>query len=54
MSVRQYVVSDPQQQIDKACIKKYKVVRNDRSDRYHEMETKDFETQFRPLQTIKS
>ena len=42
-----------QQQMEKAYIKTYKVVHTDRPDRYNEMDyTKDFETQFRPLQLI--
>ena len=42
-----------QQQIGKAYIKNYKVVQNDRPDRYYDLDyTKDFETQFRPLQLI--
>ena len=42
-----------QQQKEKENIKTYKVVHNDRPDRYYEMDyTKDFETQFRPLQFI--
>ena len=37
----------------KAYIKTYKVAHNDRPDRYYEKDyTKDFETQFRPLQLI--
>ena len=42
-----------QQQIEKAYIKTYEIVPNDRPDRYYEIYyTKDFETQFRPLQLI--
>ena len=42
-----------QQQMEKAYIKTYKVIHNDRPDRYNEMDyTKNFETQFRPLQLI--
>ena len=42
-----------QQQMEKAYIKTYKVAHNDRPDRYYEKNyTKDFETQFRPLQLI--
>ena len=42
-----------QQQMEKAYIKTYKVVHNDRPDRYYDRDyTKDFETQFRPLQLI--
>ena len=42
-----------QQQLEKACIKTFKIVHNVRQDRYYEMDyTKDFETQFRPLQLI--
>ena len=42
-----------QQQMEKAYIKTYKVVHNDRPDRYYDRNyTKDFETQFRPLQLI--
>ena len=42
-----------QQQIEKAYIKTYKEVHNDRPDRYFELDhSKDFETQFRPLQLI--
>ena len=37
----------------KKLTSKLEKVHNDRSDRYHEMDyTKDFETQFRPLQMI--
>ena len=39
-----------QQQMEKACIRTYKIVHNDRPDRFYEIDhTKDFETQFRPL-----
>ena len=42
-----------QQQMEKAYISTYKVVHNDRPDRYYAMDyTNDFETQFRPLQTV--
>ena len=42
-----------QQQIEKACIRTYKIVHNDRPDRFYEIDhTKDFETQFRPLPVI--
>ena len=42
-----------QQQMEKACIRTYKIVHNDRPDRFHEIDyTKDFETQFRPLPLI--
>ena len=42
-----------QQQMEKAYIKTYKVVHNDRPDRYYDMDyTKDFASQFRPLQMI--
>ena len=42
-----------QQQMEKSSIKTHKKVHNDRPDRYYEMNyTKDFETQFRPLQSI--
>ena len=42
-----------QQQMEKACIRTYKIVHNDRSDRFYEIDyTKDFETQFRPLPLI--
>ena len=42
-----------QQQMEKAYIKTYKEVRNDRPDRYYDCDyTKAFETQFRPLQLI--
>ena len=42
-----------QQQKEKEYIKTYKVVHNERPDRYYEMDyTKDFETQFHPLQLI--
>ena len=42
-----------QQQIEKAHIKTYKIVHNDRPGPYYEKYyTKDFETQFRPLQLI--
>ena len=36
--------------LEKACIRTYKIVHNDRPDRFYEIDyTKDFETQFRPL-----
>ena len=39
-----------QQQMEKAYIKTYKEVHNDRPDRYYDFDyTKDFETQFLPL-----
>ena len=39
-----------QQQMEKAYIKTYKTVHNDRPDRYYDMDyTQNFETQFRPL-----
>ena len=39
--------------MEKAYIKTYKEVRNDRPDRYYDFgNTKDIETQFRPLQLI--
>ena len=42
-----------QQQKEKACIRTYKIVHNDRPDRFYEIDyTKDFETQFRPLPLI--
>ena len=42
-----------QQQMEKAYIKTYKVVHNDRPDRYYDMDyTKDFETHFCLLQLI--
>ena len=42
-----------QQQMEKAYTKTYKVVHNDRPDRYYGMDyTKDFETQFRHWQLI--
>ena len=42
-----------QQQMEKACIRTYKTVHNDRPDRFYEIDhTKDFETQFRPLPLI--
>ena len=42
-----------QQQKKKACIRTYKIVHNDRPDRFYEIDhTKDFETQFRPLPLI--
>ena len=42
-----------QQQMEKAHIKTYKTAHVDRRDRYYEKDyTKDFETQFRPLQII--
>ena len=41
------------QQMEKAYIKTYKEVHNDRPDRYNDFDyTKEFETQFRPLQLI--
>ena len=44
-----------QQQMEKACIRTYKIVHNDRPDRFYEIDyTKDFETQFRPLPVIKN
>ena len=39
-----------QQQTEKTYIKTYKIVENDRPDRYYEMYTKVFETQFSFLQ----
>ena len=42
-----------QQQMEKACIRTYEIVNNDRPDGFYEIDhTKDFETQFRPLQVI--
>ena len=42
-----------QQQMEKAYIKTYKQVYNDRPDRFYETDyTKDFETQFRPLPLV--
>ena len=42
-----------QQQMEKAYIRTYKIVHNDRPDRFYEIDyTKDFETQFRPLPLI--
>ena len=42
-----------QQQMEKACIRTYKIVHNDCPDRFYEIDhTKDFETQFRPLPLI--
>ena len=42
-----------QQQMEKACIRTYKTVHNDRPDRFYGIDhTKDFETQFRPLPVI--
>ena len=42
-----------QQQMEKAYIKTYKMVHNDRPDRYYDIDyTTAFETQFRPLQQI--
>ena len=42
-----------QQQMEKACIKTYKQVHNDRPDQFYETDyTKDFETQFRPLPLV--
>ena len=42
-----------QKQMEKAYIKTYKVVHNDRPDRYYDRDyAKDFETQFRPLHLI--
>ena len=42
-----------QQQMEKAYFKTYKTAHNNRPDRYYEKYyTKDFETQFRPLQLI--
>ena len=42
-----------QQQKEKAYIKTLKIINKDRPDRYYEMDsTKDFVTQFRPLQMI--
>ena len=42
-----------QQQMEKACIRTYKIVHSDRPDRFYEIDyTKDFETQFRPLPLI--
>ena len=42
-----------QQQKKKAYIRTYKIVHNDRPDRFYEIDyTKDFETQFRPLPLV--
>ena len=42
-----------QQQMEKAYIKTYKAVHNDRPDRYYDMDyTENLETQFRPLPLI--
>ena len=42
-----------QQQMEKAYFKTYKQVHKDRPDRFYEIDyTKDFETQFRPLQLV--
>ena len=42
-----------QQQMEKACIKIYKLVHNDRPDIFYSIDyTQDFDTQFRPLQLI--
>ena len=42
-----------QQQMEKACIRTYKIVHNDHPDRFYEIDhTKDFETQLRPLPLI--
>ena len=42
-----------QQQIEKSRIRTYKIVSNFRPDRHYELDyTKDYETQFRPLQMI--
>ena len=42
-----------QQQMEKSCIRTYKLVHNDRPDRFYGNDhTKDFETQFRPLPLI--
>ena len=42
-----------QQQMEKAYIKTYKLVHNDRPDRYYEKDyTADYQTRFRPLQLI--
>ena len=39
--------------MEKACIRTYKIVHNDRPDRFYEIDhTKDFVTQFRPLPLI--
>ena len=39
--------------MEKACIRTFKIVHNDRPDRFYEIDhTKDFETQFRPLPLI--
>ena len=43
-----------QQQMEKACIRTYKIVHIDRPDRFYEIDhTKNFGTQFRPLPLIK-
>ena len=42
-----------QQEMEKAYIRTYKIVHNDRPDRFYEIDyTNDFETQFRPLPLI--
>ena len=42
-----------QQQMEKTCIRTYKIVHNDRPDRFYEIDhTKDFESRFRPLPLI--
>ena len=39
--------------MEKACIRTYKKIHNDRPDRFYEIDhTKDFETQFQPLPLI--
>ena len=56
VNIRQYVKDTNciqsvvwQQQIEKAYIKTYKAVHNDRPDQYYDMDyTKNFTTQFRP------
>ena len=43
-----------QQQMEKACMRTYKIVHNDRPDRFYEIDyTNDFETQFRHLPLVK-
>ena len=62
VNIRQYVKDTNciqsvvwQQQIEKAYIKTYKAVHNDRPDQYYDMDyTKNFTTQFRPLPLIEN
>ena len=46
---------DWQQQMKKACIRRYNIVHKDRPDRFYEIDyTREFETQFRPLPLVEN